>query len=110
MIMCKKKPNKCIKLSMNRSAPADLPNCIATDLKLPLDLLAQHRALKVMYRYYTDRHSILLKHLLHLITSTSTPYGLYPILLTFFNVPCHLLRNFYVHQPHPGGTVYQTYI
>ena len=79
---------------------------------MPLDLLIQHRTLKVMhsYRYYnyTDGHSILLKPPIVAICSLSHLYhmhGLYLFMLTFFGVICHLLRNFLIHQPHPESIV-----
>ena len=57
---------------------------------IPVDLLIQHmhRALKVIYSYryynYTDEHSILLKPpILHLVTITPMPHGVYLFMLTF---------------------------
>ena len=74
---------------------------------MPLDLLIQHvhHALKVMYSYryynYTDRHSILLKPpiaLDHHHTYTTWALSLYAL-------RCYLLRNFFIHQPHPESIV-----
>ena len=74
-----------------------------------LDLLTQHRALKVMYSYkdynYTDGHSILLKPPIafgHHHTYTTWALSLYA---NFFR--CHLSfsKNFFIHQPHPESTV-----
>ena len=79
---------------------------------MPLDLLIQHRTLKVMhsYRYYnyTDGHSILLKPPIVAICSLSHLYhmhGLYLFMVTFF--PCHLsfTKKFFIHQPHPESIV-----
>ena len=63
---------------------------------LPLDLLIQHHALNIMYRYYTAGHSIFLDpcHLLYLVISAVIPQGLHPILLLSCGVICLLQRNF----------------
>ena len=74
---------------------------------MPLDLLIQHvhHALKVMYSYrhynYTDGHSIYSSHLLHSITITPIPHGLYLFMLFRY----YLLRIFFIHQPHPESIV-----
>ena len=71
---------------------------------MPLDLLIQHvhRALKVMYSYryynYTDGHS---SRLLHLITITPIPHGLYLFML--FSML--FSEKFFIHQPHPESIV-----
>ena len=76
---------------------------------LPLDLLIQHHALNIMYRYYTAGHSIFLDPPIifghqHSYSTRSTP-----LLLLSCGVICLLQRKFFfVHQPHPGGTSCQT--
>ena len=76
---------------------------------IPVDLLIQHmhRALKVIYSYryynYTDEHSIILKPPIafgHHHTYTTCGLSLYA---NFFQ--CYLLRNFFIHQPHPESIV-----
>ena len=88
--------------------------CLASDYRLglqwmPVDLLIQqvHRALKVIYSYryynYTNEHSILLKLPIafgHHYTYTTWGLSLYA---NFFQ--CYLLRNFFIHQPHPESIV-----
>ena len=73
---------------------------------IPVELLIQHMhcALKVIRYYnYTDEHSIILKPPIafgHHHTYTTWGLSLYA---NFFQ--CYLLRNFFIHQPHPESIV-----